>query len=324
MQLGGKLPKQSSSLFDEDFASGFEDSKFDKFKPLIRVLAVLLVIAGLGIGGLWIYGNNASKNNYVAGSESSNLTDTYKPVSGVDEAAIKFNDCTKTATDKTKDLQTSDPDFSKKLITGYDEWLACYDKYPEQAANASPSRLSLESARQSAINSSGSYKDTYLSDNSYDYKPSSSGPNSTYTPTYNSTPSTSETANNPPVQPSNNSPSEWELNKAEFDRVVACADTAYSNNPTSAPYGSIAYYQQRDTQLRAQLACTDGVKYQLSKGRRSQYQSDIATNQSRLDDALDPYSSQNLDSTCRSQARRAGGIQSNYDRVYQKCMSDHR
>ena len=324
MQLGGKPPKRNSSLFDEDFASGFEDSGFDKFKPLLKVLVVISVVVGLGVGSLWVYGNNASRNNSVAGNESSNLTDSYKPVSGVDEAVIKFNDCTKTATDKTQNLQTSDPNFSKKLITGYDEWLACYDEYPEQADNASPSRLSLESARQSAINSSGSYKDTYLSDNSYDYKPISSGPNSTYTPTYNSTPSTSETSNSQPVQPSNNSPSEWELNKAEFDRVVACTDAAYSNNPATAPYGSIAYYQQRDTQLKAQLACTDSAKYQLSKDRRSQYQSNIATNQSRLNDALDPYSSQNIDNTCRSQAQRAGGNQSNYNSVYQKCMSDHR
>lgn len=324
MQLGGKPPKQSSSLFDEDFASGFEDSIFDKIKPLIKVLATLTVVVGLGIGGLWIYGSNGSKNNYMAGSDSSNLTGSYKPVFGVDEAVIKFNDCTKTATDKTKDLQTSDPNFSKKLITGYDEWLACYDEYPEQASEASPSRLSLESARQSAINSSGSYKDTYLSDNSYDYKPSRSGSNSTYTPNYNSTPNTSGTTNNPPARPGDDSPSEWELNKTEFDRVAACTGTAYSNNPTTAPYGSIAYYQQRDTQLKAQLACTDGVKYQLSKDRRSQYQSDIATNQSRLNDALDPYSSQNLDSTCRSQAQRAGGNQTNYNSVYQKCMSDHR
>ncbi len=28
-------PTVSSSLFDNDFASGFEDSKFDKFKPAL-------------------------------------------------------------------------------------------------------------------------------------------------------------------------------------------------------------------------------------------------------------------------------------------------
>lgn len=38
MQLGGRPPKKSSNLFDDDFASGFEDSKFDKFKPALKVL----------------------------------------------------------------------------------------------------------------------------------------------------------------------------------------------------------------------------------------------------------------------------------------------
>ena len=201
MQLGGKPPKKGGNLFDEDFASGFEDSKFDKFKPLFKALAILVVVVGLAVGGLWLYGNNASKNNYVASdANGNNLSESYKPVSGVDETATKFNNCTTTATGKTKDLQTSDPDFSKKLIAGYDEWLACYDEFPDQAAEASPSRSSLELARKNAIDSSGAYKDTYTSSNSYEYTPSA------YTPTYNPDkydaykPDSSPSANNTTTQ----------------------------------------------------------------------------------------------------------------------------
>lgn len=38
--------QSSSSLFDSDFASGFEDSKFDKFKPAIKALVVVILLVG--------------------------------------------------------------------------------------------------------------------------------------------------------------------------------------------------------------------------------------------------------------------------------------
>ena len=49
MQLGGKPPKKSSNLFDDDFASGFEDSKFDKFKPALKVIGIIVLLAGLDV-----------------------------------------------------------------------------------------------------------------------------------------------------------------------------------------------------------------------------------------------------------------------------------
>ena len=61
MQLGGKPPKKGGNLFDNDFASGFEDSKFDKFKPVLKVLVVLVLIAGLVVGGVWAYGIGTNK-----------------------------------------------------------------------------------------------------------------------------------------------------------------------------------------------------------------------------------------------------------------------
>ena len=75
---------------------------------------------------------------------------------------------------------------------------------PEAAANASPSRSSLELARQGAIDNSGIYKDTYLSSNSYGYTPSTYIPTydpskyeSTYTPD-TTTPSRSDPPSAPP------------------------------------------------------------------------------------------------------------------------------
>lgn len=176
-QLRNKQSKRNS-LFDEDFSAGFEDSGLDKVKPVVKVLIVVMIVVGVSVSGLWVYGNYASKNNIVANSNTGNLLETHKPVDAVDDASTQFNACTQTISSKIDQLQVGDSEFSKKLIGNYDEWLECYDKYPEPAQDATPSRSSLEFARKSAIDSSGAYRDTYISSNSYEYKPS------TYTPTY--------------------------------------------------------------------------------------------------------------------------------------------
>lgn len=230
MQLGGKPPKRSGSLFDDDFTSGFEDSTFDKFKPAIKVLIVVLVLVGLGVGGFYLF-NDKSSDSSSSYSQASDLDDARiidEALSKKAELSQKFSACTKEASGKGKDLSTSDPDFNKKLIGSYDDWLACYDKYPEAAADASPSRSSLELARQGAIDNSGSYKDTYLSSNSYDYTPS------TYTPTYRpsdySSSGDSSTTSPPPTYtepPSNKKDEAWcSSKKAEVNSLYSQYQTA--------------------------------------------------------------------------------------------------
>ena len=67
--------------------------------------------------------------------------------------------------------ETSDPEFYKKLIDGYDKRLGCYEKYPGIDLAG---KSQMEENRKSAIDSSGTYKDTYLaSRGSYDYTTSS-------------------------------------------------------------------------------------------------------------------------------------------------------
>ena len=53
----------SNSLFDDDFAAGFEDSKFDKFKPAFKVLIVtiLLMIAVWGVSAY--FGSTDTEND---------------------------------------------------------------------------------------------------------------------------------------------------------------------------------------------------------------------------------------------------------------------
>lgn len=200
MQLGGKPPKRSSNLFDEDFASGFEDSGFDKAKPFLKVFVAILVVAGLGIGGLYYFGNNDSDQSSYGQADTPYTSEVANQFSGEEVENIqKFSDCTSKASSSIDSISTSSPDFYKKLIKGYDDWLACYDEYPDVAMDAGPSKSSLELARKNAIDSSGKYKDTYLSSNSYSYTPS------TYRPSYDSY--NTNNSSNEPTTPSSSTPS---------------------------------------------------------------------------------------------------------------------
>ncbi len=278
-----KKPKSSTekSYIDSDFASILEEGRFDRIKPFLKgflVLAVLIVTVG---GGVYAYSN--FKSSEQSGEAAS--VDSYE-----DSEQAK---CIAEVYEQHKAPDESDPEFYPKLIAGYDAHLACYDKYPDE--NNSSNRLSIESARQSAIDASGDYKDTYLSSNSYDYS-SNTNPVTSSRGTssrndgdgaYGGS-STTENTSRTPNQPS--APSEWELNKAEFDRVVACADQAATNNPVQGAYGSPSYYQQKVTQLEAQLTCTNSAKYSISQQRRASYQSQIATNKARYNDSINPNS----------------------------------
>ena len=157
-----KKPKSSTekSYIDSDFASILEEGRFDRVKPFLKgilVLAVLIVTVG---GGVYAYSN--FKPSEQSGQAAS--ADSYE-----DSEQAK---CIAKVYEQHKTPDESDPEFYPKLIAGYDAHLACYDKYPDE--NSSSNRLSIESARQSAIDASGDYKDTYLSSNSYDYGSGSS------------------------------------------------------------------------------------------------------------------------------------------------------
>lgn len=51
MKLDNKLPKQNKEVFvDNDFASGFEDSWFDRLKPVLKVLMVVILLMSTAWG----------------------------------------------------------------------------------------------------------------------------------------------------------------------------------------------------------------------------------------------------------------------------------
>ena len=134
-------PTSSSILLDDDFASGFEDGKFEKFKTLFKVFATLVILGGIGYGAYAYLGNkteNATRTADISQPSSSEMS--------------QLEQCVDEAWNNHKTPEESDPDLYPKLIAGYDAQLACYDTYPDE--NSATNRLSIESARKSAIDSS--------------------------------------------------------------------------------------------------------------------------------------------------------------------------
>lgn len=146
--------QSSSALFDNDFAAGFEDGKFDKFKPALKALVVVILLVGAVWGMVAYFGRTDTKNNV-------DKDYTANTVQQDESSDSKLSQCIADATARNPTPETSDANFYPKLISGYDAQLACYDKYPN--ANGAVSRSSTEYARDNALDSSGNYKNTYTS-----------------------------------------------------------------------------------------------------------------------------------------------------------------
>lgn len=65
-----KTNKPPNTLFDDDFASGFEDSRFEKFKPLVKILLTAIVIVGITCAYFLLFHRSG---------DTKNLNDTYTP-----------------------------------------------------------------------------------------------------------------------------------------------------------------------------------------------------------------------------------------------------
>lgn len=146
--------KTPNTLFDNDFASGFEESKFDKFKPALKVFIAIIILM-TAVWGVSAYLGSTEEKDNANKDYSTNTTQQ------TDDSHSKLSQCIADAAAKNPTPETSDANFYPKLISGYDAQLACYDQYPN--ATAANSRSSVESARDSALDSSGSYKDSYAS-----------------------------------------------------------------------------------------------------------------------------------------------------------------
>ena len=101
---------------------------------------------------------------------------------------------------------SEDNSFYPKLIAYYDAQIDCYDQYP--SASSVVSKSSLEYARDNALDSSGSYKDTYAS--------------------FGSSSGSSETSKNSVTG------CDYSLSESEY---LACSDKYYAahSSPSAAP-----------------------------------------------------------------------------------------
>lgn len=149
--------KSSNNLYDSDFASGFEDSKFEKFKPALKVFTAVVLLMG-AVWGVSAYFDGTDTKNGLNKNYSSGT------VQQDENSDNKLSQCIADSASKNPTPETSDPNFYPKLISGYDTQLACYDQYPD--ASAAISRSSIEYARDNALDSSGDYKNSYASSSS--------------------------------------------------------------------------------------------------------------------------------------------------------------
>ena len=140
-----------STLFDNDFASGFEDSKFDKFKPALKALVVIILLVGATWGVVAYFGTTDKKD----GTNKNYTSNTAR------QEDDKLAQCAIDMEAKNPIPASGDNSFYPKLIAYYDAQIDCYDQYP--GASSVVSKSSLEYARDNALDSSGSYKDTYVS-----------------------------------------------------------------------------------------------------------------------------------------------------------------
>lgn len=163
----------SSRHSSSDFTSILNESPWERFvdktKPLVKILLVVAIIGGSIYGGTLLFGNkDSSKQSTEYASDNTDYQSDDKE---------KLYQCLEDVAKANPSPETSDPEFYKKLIDGYDKRLGCYEKYPGiDLADKSQ----VEENRKSAIDSSGTYKDTYLaSGGGYDYTTSSNHVNPT-------------------------------------------------------------------------------------------------------------------------------------------------
>ena len=166
-------PKTLLNHSNDDFSSILYESPWERFvdktKPLVKILLVVAIIGGSIYGGTLLFGNKDSGTQST--EYASNNTDHQS------DDKEKLYQCLDDVAKANPSPETSDPEFYKKLIDGYDKRLGCYEKYPGIDLAG---KSQVEENRKSAIDSSGTYKDTYLaSGGSYDYTTSSNHANPT-------------------------------------------------------------------------------------------------------------------------------------------------
>lgn len=260
----------SSRHSSSDFTSILNESPWERFvdkaKPLVKVLLVVVIIGGSIYGGTLLFGNKDSGKQST--EYASNNTDHQS------DDKEKLHQCLDDVAKANPSPETSDPEFYKKLIDGYDKRLGCYEKYPGIDLAG---KSQVEENRKSAIDSSGTYKDTYLaSGDSYDYTTSSSHVNSTTgcsytlseseyikcTDNYNSKNGTS-VSRTPPPTATNPAPASPAPSAPGYVHTPSNPSSGYS--PSNGGYDRSYWQRVCETQVRQSSGGTGLVQSQRDK-----------------------------------------------------------
>ena len=263
--------KASSSRHpSSDFTSILNESPWERFvdktKPLVKILLVVAIIGGSIYGGTLLFGNKDSSTQST--EYASNNTDHQS------DDKEKLHQCLEDVVKANPSPETSDPEFYKKLIDGYDKRLGCYEKYPGIDLAG---KSQVEENRKSAIDSSGTYKDTYLaSRGSYDYTTSSNHVNPTTgcsymlseseyikcTDNYNSKNGTSVSRTPPPTA---TSPAPVSPEPSAPGYVHTPNNPSSGNSPSNGGYDRSYWQRVCETQVRQSSGGTGLVQSQRDK-----------------------------------------------------------
>lgn len=263
-------PKTLPNHSNDDFSSILYESPWERFvdktKPLVKILLVVAIIGGSIYGGTLLFGNKDSSKQST--EYASNNTDHQS------DDKEKLHQCLDDVAKANPSPETSDPEFYKKLIDGYDKRLGCYEKYPGIDLAG---KSQVEENRKSAIDSSGTYKDTYLaSGGSYDYTTSSNHVNPTTgcsytlseseyikcTDNYNSKNGTSVSRTPPPTA---TSPAPVSPEPSAPGYVHTPNNPSSGNGPSNGGYDRSYWQRVCETQVRQSSGGTGLVQSQRDK-----------------------------------------------------------
>ena len=232
----------------------------------MKVLLVVVIIGGSIYGGTLLFGNKDSSKQST--EYASNNTDHQS------DDKEKLHQCLEDVVKVNPSPETSDPEFYKKLIDGYDKRLGCYEKYPDIDLAG---KSQVEEDRKSAIDSSGTYKDTYLaSGGSYDYTTSSNHVNPTTgcsytlsdseyikcTDNYNSKNGTSVSRTPPPTA---TSPAPVSPERSAPGYVHTSSNPSSGDRPSNGGYDRSYWQRVCETQVQQSSGGTGMVQSQRDK-----------------------------------------------------------
>ena len=262
--------KTSLNHSNDDFSSILYESPWERFvdkaKPLVKVLLVVVIIGGSIYGGTLLFGNKDSSKQST--EYASNNTDHQS------DDKEKLHQCLEDVVKVNPSPETSDPEFYKKLIDGYDKRLGCYEKYPDIDLAG---KSQVKEDRKSAIDSSGTYKDTYLaSGGSYDYTTSSNHVNPTTgcsytlsdseyikcTDNYNSKNGTSVSRTPPPTA---TSPAPVSPKRSAPGYVHTSSNPSSGDRPSNGGYDRSYWQRVCETQVQQSSGGTGMVQSQRDK-----------------------------------------------------------